>query len=86
MVVKFEVEFTSKLPIAKQWAIDGWIREGTVLQGDELIVSELEQEVRVKDIALVNSPKYEEGRLTISIEEPEFDFDLITKGMTIRSK
>ena len=86
MSVQFEVEFTSKLPIAKQWVIDGWVKEGTVLQGDELIVESLGKEITVKSIALVNTPKHEEGRLTISIEEPGFDFDLIAKGMIIRNK
>lgn len=86
MAVKFEVEFSSKLPIARQWVIDGWVIEGTILKGDELFITDLGQEIKVKDIALVNSSKHEEGRLTISIEEPDFDFDLITKGMIVRNK
>jgi hypothetical protein len=86
MGVLFEVEFASKIPTIKQWAIDGWVKEGALHKGDELVLIELDQEVIVRQIAFAISPVQVGRRLTFSIDEPAFDVDLITRGMTIRSR
>ena len=85
MNVRFEVDFISMLPVARQWVIDGRVRNGVILQGSELIVEELDETVKVENIALVNVAEHDKGRLTIAIAEPRFDFYLIVKGMTLRS-
>jgi selenocysteine-specific translation elongation factor len=86
MGVLFEVEFASKIPTVNQWAIDGWVREGKLLRGDELVLVELGKEVTVRDIALAISPRQTGGRLTFSIDEQGFEVDLITRGMTFRTR
>jgi selenocysteine-specific translation elongation factor len=86
MGVLFEVESASKIPTVEQWAIDGWVREGPLVRGDELVLVELGQEVTVRDIALATSSKQVGGRLTFSIDEPAFNANLITRGMTFRTR
>lgn len=85
MGVLFEVEFASRIPTVKQWAIDGWVKEGPVVKGDELVLVELGQKVTVRDIALATSPRQVGGRLTFSIDEPAFNVNLITRGMIFRT-
>lgn len=84
MATQFEVEFTSRLAFVNQWAIDGWVKEGTLSKGDELLLVELDKEVKVREVALEVLSKQEEGRVTFSIDEPEFDFYQVTRGMTFR--
>jgi hypothetical protein len=85
MGVLFEVEFASKIPAIKQWAIDGWVKDGPVVRGDELLLVELGQKVTVRDIALATAPRQVGGRLTFSIDEPAVNANLITRGMTFRT-
>lgn len=86
MGVLFEVEFVSKIPSIKQCAIDGWVWEGALLKGDALVLTELGQEVTINDVAFAFSPSQVGRRLTFSIDEPAFDVNLITRGMTLRSR
>jgi hypothetical protein len=74
MRVLFEAKFASKIPSVKQWAIDGWVREGGILiRGDELVLVELDQEVTIRDIALATSPRQTGGNMMFSIDEPAFE-------------
>jgi len=86
MSFRFTIDNVGYLKTAKIWFIEGFLERGVIKEGSIGHFTESNNQVKivkVKSVALVNTKKVENGRLTLSIEEPNFPLESFQKGMII---
>ncbi len=88
MSFRFQIEHSGYLKLAKIWFLDGKLLSGVVKEGSigELIDIEGHPQVKVKGVASVNTDDLGRGRLTLSIDEPGFTFEMLRKGMILEER
>lgn len=87
MSFRFLIDNAGHLKTAKVWFIEGFLEQGIVKEGSIGTIKENNEVkiVNVKNVALVTSNEVGNGRLTLSIEEPNFPITFLKKGMIIES-
>ena len=88
MSFRFIIDNVGHLKTAHIWFLEGFLEKGMIKEGSIGYLTESNHQVKkvkVKSVALVKSKEVENGRLTLSIEEPHFPLESFQKGMIIES-